>query len=172
MTQAILIRKSDPADPTTWSPVGNVLTDGAGLVPHPDRSGGRLVSPVTIGWEDDEFRVAAFVGFEPPAGKVEDGPRLKTYDDASNTVIETAPVADAPPPPPRRLAKLAIIERLTEDQIARVLGAMTLKQQERWRAAPDVRADPPDPEMVALLSGSLGLSDTQIAALLAPEERT
>jgi hypothetical protein len=53
--------------------------------------------------------------------------------------------------PPRAVPKSVIINRLTEEQVAAAIGAMTFKQQERWRSpdSPAVRAD--DEEVRGLL---------------------
>jgi hypothetical protein len=64
----------------------------------------------------------------------------------------------------RYVSKSTIINRLTEEQVAAAIGAMTFKQQERWRSpdSPAVRAD--DAEVRGLLKAIGADPDTILAA--------
>jgi hypothetical protein len=64
----------------------------------------------------------------------------------------------------RYVPKSVIINRLTEEQVAAAIGAMTFKQQERWRSpdSPAVRAD--DVEVRGLLKAIGADPDAILAA--------
>ena len=88
--------------------------------------------------------------FVVPDGKVAVGPE-RFEDEGRQQVFD---VEDAPEPEPvrRMVPKWLIVARLTDEQLAMAIGLMTIRQQERWRAAafPDIYSD--DPEMLAILT--------------------
>lgn len=125
----------------------NVEREAAVRVDLPD---GSQLSPVTLGWTDGKYAVWAVEPFEAPESKERVGP--VSYEFWDDVVREVYDVQDAPPPPRRMVPKWLIVARLTDQQLEQAIGLMTVRQQERWRAAafPDIYAD--DPEMVAILT--------------------
>lgn len=120
----------------------------------PQLDAARVASLVEAGiWDDGDLAVHGLVAAEPfvaPEGKVAVG--AERFEDGGTRQVFD--VEDAPEPGPvrRLLPKWLVVARLTDPQLEAALGAMTVRQQERWRAAafPDIWAD--DPEMLAILA--------------------
>lgn len=95
--------------------------------------------------------------FVVPEGRVAVGEE-RFANEGRQQVFDTQ---DAPPPPRRMVPKWLVVARLTDAQLEQALGMMSLRQQERWRAAafPAVYAD--DPEMLAIL-GAVGADAEQV----------
>lgn len=165
--KAVLIRRSDKRLLQTVV----LRDDGRHRFEQMDPEvGPRLrVDGVLPGWEDATYAVVPFVPFALPEGKVRDGAITAAYDAETGSVVETAPLADAPAAPPRQIAKATIVDRLTDQQLEAALAAMSPRQRERWRMPgyPMINVD--DPEMLALLAW-LGLDQAAIDALLAVED--
>ena len=104
-------------------------------------------------WDDGDLAAHGLAAADPfvaPEGKVAVGAE-RFEDDGTLQVFD---VEDAPEPEPvrRMLPKWLVVARLTDMQLEAAIGAMTLRQQEHWRAAafPDIWVD--DPEMLAILA--------------------
>lgn len=104
-------------------------------------------------WSDADLAahgLAAAAPFVAAEGKAPVGPE-RFEADGTQQVFD---VEDAPETEPvrRMVPKWLIVARLTDEQLEKAIGVMTLRQQERWRAAafPDVYAD--DPEMLKILT--------------------
>lgn len=127
----------------TWhAPNGEVAT----RYTLPD---GSQISPVSLGWSSGDYAVLEVVPFVAPGGKRIVG--AASCEVTGGKVVETFHVEDIPVER-RMVPKWKVVQRLTDEQLEAAYALMTLRQQERWRAAafPDVYAD--DPETLAVLA--------------------
>lgn len=104
-------------------------------------------------WSDADLAahgLAAAAPFVAPEGKVAVG--AERFEDGGTRQVFDTEDAPVPPPTRRTVPKWLVVARLTDEQLAQALGAMTPRQQERWRASafPDIWVD--DPEMLAILT--------------------
>lgn len=127
----------------TWhAPNGEVATRC--VLPNGDH-----VSPVCIGWSSGDYAVIEVEPFVVPEGKRIVG--AASFEATGGKAVETYQVEDIPVER-RMVPKWKVVARLTDEQLDAAYTLMTLRQQERWRAAafPDVYAD--DPETLAVLA--------------------
>lgn len=143
-TWAALVRKSDSTI------VGGIFdAEALSYLADPDRPGARLVNGTPeIDWEDETFLVAAAVPAEVPEGKQVTERSLAFAD---GVVTETLTLEDIPVER-RQVLKSTIVARLSDDELAAALAAMTTRQKEQWYASdkPAIYAD--DEATVTLLT--------------------
>lgn len=87
------------------------------------------------------------------------------WTDGVHRIVARDKEFDDPPPSRRIISKAAILDRLTDEQLAAAIGLMSQRQREKWRmpGSPGIYVD--DPELLAVIA-AIG-ADAEV--VLAPD---